>query len=315
MKDFMDNEETLKEGEETTSAEEASVEVVEETTSVEAQEVEVPTKDSGSAPTAEKANFFKQLWQKIVANKVISIAVAATLVVGSTAAILITSLSGGGNNPPIDNSNSSTTSTTSSSTNDSSSVDSSEEESPICTVTFESNGGTVMETITVERGAVIDLRDYMPIKANSYFYGWCSDAALTTRVDAFYMVQGNATLYAEWGTDETYVLTFETNGGSTIESVSYRPNAYLLEPAAPTKENYAFAGWYKDAACTKEFSFFTAPQMPKSNLTIYAKWVALNGFVFETNGGSEVEPIYGTAGDLVGEIATPTKEGKIFEGW
>ena len=78
MKDFMDNEETLKEGEEKASVEETSVEetaeeVVEETTSVEeTQEVKLPTNDGNKASTANKAsNFFKQLWQKIVANKVI----------------------------------------------------------------------------------------------------------------------------------------------------------------------------------------------------------------------------------------------------
>ena len=243
--------------------------------------------------------FFKKLWQKIVANKIVAIAVASVIVVGSSTAIIVASLSGGGNT---------------SSDSSSSSVESSEQ-AQIYTIKFESNGGSKVDAIQAEAGTVVDLNEYKPEKENGWFYGWCSDEGLTTRVDALYTVEGNVTLYAQWGTEEMYVLTFETNGGSTIESVSYRPNAYLLEPAQPTKENYSFGGWYKDAACTKEFSFFTAPQMPKGNLTIYAKWVALNGFIFETNGGSEIAPIYGTTGDLVGEIAEPTKAGQIFEGW
>ena len=242
--------------------------------------------------------FFKKLWQKIVANKLIAIVVAAIIVIGTSTAIVVASLSGGGNTP-----------------SDSSSSVESSEKAEIYTIKFESNGGTALQSIQVEAGTVVDLNEYKPEKGNSLFYGWCLDEGLTARVDALYTVESNVILYAEWGTEEMYVLTFETNGGSTIEAVSYRPNAYLLEPVEPTKENYAFGGWYKDAACTKEFSFFAAPQMPKSNLTIYAKWVALNGFIFETNGGSEVAPIYGATGDLVGEIEVPTKAGQIFEGW
>ena len=243
--------------------------------------------------------FFKSLWQKIVANKIVSIVVAAVLVVGVSTAIVVGNLSKGGKTP-VDSSDSS--------------VESSQE-TTTCTLTFETNGGDKINAVQVEVGTVVDLRDYTPTKANSWFYGWCSDVALENRVDAFYTVEGNVTLYAAWGTEETYVLSFETNGGTPIESVSYRPNAYLSVPNEPTKENYSFGGWYKDAACTKEFSFYAAPQMPKANLTIYAKWVSLNGFIFETNGGSEVAPIYGVTGDLVGEIAEPTKTGQIFEGW
>ena len=244
--------------------------------------------------------FFKALWQKIVANKVISIAVAAVIVVGVSTAIIVGSLSGGGK-PPVDST-------------DSSSVESSQE-AETCTITFESNGGTKITAVEVAVGSVVDLSQYVPVKDGNYFYGWCSDAELTTRVSGVYTVEGSVTLYAEWGAEETYVLSFETNGGTPIESVSYRPNAYLMEPAEPTKENYAFGGWYKDAACTKEFSFFTAPQMPKGNLTIYAKWNTLNGFIFETNGGSAVAPVYGEVGEPVDGLATPTKANEIFEGW
>ena len=43
--------------------------------------------------------FFKKLWQKIVANKLIAIVVAAIIVIGTSTAIVVASLSGGGNTP------------------------------------------------------------------------------------------------------------------------------------------------------------------------------------------------------------------------
>ena len=69
--------------------------------------------------------FFKSLWQKIVANKIVSIVVAAVLVVGVSTAIVVGNLSKGGKTP-VDSSDSS--------------VESSQE-TTTCTLTFETNGG------------------------------------------------------------------------------------------------------------------------------------------------------------------------------
>ena len=188
------------------------------------------------------------------------------------------------------------------------------EEDTTCTVTFETNGGSAVEAVTVEEGTTIDLADYTTQKSGSYFYGWAIDEALTTRADKHYTVVADATLYAQWAADEKYTLYFETNGGTTIAPVMYRPNDYLAAPAEPTKTNCTFGGWYADEALTKEFSFYTMPQMPAKDTTIYAKWNTMNAIVFQTNGGSEIEAVYGAVGDPV-DVEEPTKTGYIFEGW
>ena len=182
------------------------------------------------------------------------------------------------------------------------------------TLSFETNGGTPVPSVTVKEGETVLLSDYVTEKENNYFYGWTLDEAFQIRAENSFVVESDVKLYAQWGADEMYPLSFETNGGSKIDSVLYRPNAYLVAPADPTKANYAFGGWYKDAACTKEFSFFADPQMPKKALTIYAKWNPLNAIVFETNGGSTIETVYGLVGDPV-KVSEPTKDGYIFEGW
>lgn len=197
---------------------------------------------------------------------------------------------------------------------DSSSSSSSEIPAVTYVVSFETNGGSTLEAATIEEGTTIDLGDYVPTKDNCYFYGWCLDETLQTRAATLMEIYADVKLYAEWGAEEKYSLSFETGNGSKIDSVLYRANDYLNAPADPTRENYAFAGWYTDAACTKEFSFFGA-QMPKKALTVYAKWTPLNGILFETNGGSAVEAVYGATGDSIGSIAAPTKENYVFGGW
>lgn len=46
---------------------------------------------------------------------------------------------------------------------------------------------------------------------------------------------------------------------------------YLM-PKVPSREGYAFVGWYSDKACTKEYDF---NKPLRHNTTIYAKWEAI----------------------------------------
>ena len=68
-----------------------------------------------------------------------------------------------------------------------------------------------------------------------------------------------------------YNVSFNTNGGSKIQSQTVTRNSSVTQPADPTKENCTFAGWYTDKKCTKgnEFSFDTKIT---GNITLYAKW-------------------------------------------
>ncbi len=188
------------------------------------------------------------------------------------------------------------------------------EPTPTYVVSFDTNGGSAVQSVTVEENTKLNLENYVTTKQDNYFYGWCLDEELTQRASAVITVTSNVKLYAEWGEEELYWLNFETGLGSDVESVQYAPNSYLAIPEEPTRENYSFGGWYKDEDCTREFTFFGA-QMPKKNLTIYAKWNTLHGIIFNTNGGSEVNSIFGETGDPVSEPTPPTKTDYIFEGW
>ena len=201
-----------------------------------------------------------------------------------------------------------------SSTESSSSIESSVEQTKTYLITFETNGGTPVAAAQVEEGTTISLKDFVTTKDGAYFYGWALDKDFQNRASATMTITENTKFYAQWGAEEKYTLSFVTNGGTEIQSVLYRPNDYLAEPVAPTKPFHTFAGWYTDAACTQEISFYTFPQMPKGDLTVYAKWIPANGIIFESNGGTEVEMVTGAMGDPV-FVEEPTKAGYIFEGW
>ena len=66
-----------------------------------------------------------------------------------------------------------------------------------------------------------------------------------------------------------YVVSFETYGGTKIDSqiVEYKNKAE--KPSDPIKEGYIFKGWYKDSDLLVEFDYDT---LITENTTIYAKW-------------------------------------------
>ena len=104
-------------------------------------------------------------------------------------------------------------------------------------------------------------------------------------------------------------VNFDSNGGSTIESqtVAY---GKTLTPVIPTKSGYTFAGWY--LGDTKYD--FAAPVT--ENLTLTAKWTTNTYTItFDTDGGSEIDPITQDYGTAVTAPADPTRTGYTFAGW
>ena len=68
------------------------------------------------------------------------------------------------------------------------------------TLTFVTNGGSEIESITDVKGASIDLSKYVPTRDGYIFAGWFSDEALTAPVDTV-ILNANTTVYAKWTED------------------------------------------------------------------------------------------------------------------
>ena len=116
---------------------------------------------------------------------------------------------------------------------------------------------------------------------------------------------------------ESYTVTFETNGGSEVAAQTVEGGKTATEPAAPSKNDLNFGGWYTDSALTSAFSFSTAIT---SNITLYARWISASvptfEVTFETNGGSTVtKQVVASGGVAELPSASPTKTGFEFIGW
>ncbi|NCC87285.1 MAG: hypothetical protein EOM05_05390 [Clostridia bacterium] len=79
----------------------------------------------------------------------------------------------------------------------------------------------------------------------------------------------------------TYCVSFNTNGGSEIESIiNLSDGQKLAQPTASTKSGYVFAGWFKDLKLTDEWDFEKDTVI--SNTTLYANWEKITSAIIET---------------------------------
>lgn len=75
--------------------------------------------------------------------------------------------------------------------------------------------------------------------------------------------------YFRLKSNQSYTITFETNGGSKIDPIQIGEGFILKKPQDPTKTDHAFVGWYTDTNLTKAYDFDDAVV---GNMTLYAKW-------------------------------------------
>ena len=111
---------------------------------------------------------------------------------------------------------------------------------------------------------------------------------------------------------ETYTVTFNTTGGSKVESQEVKYGRLVTRPAdEPTRTGYLFDGWYMNG---EPFPFNS--YQVYDDLTIQARWKANNLTVtFDPNGGT-VE--YNTKVITYGVsyvLPTPERANYVFDGW
>lgn len=157
------------------------------------------------------------------------------------------------------------------------------------TLTFDTNGGNTIASEEKVKDTVVDISSYIPTRSGYDFEGWFLDEALTNKVTSV-KLDSNKTVYAKWdkvntggGTTVTkYILSFDTNGGSDVNSVSKVRNTTVnLSKYITTKSGYSFAGWFTDKELTKKVDQIKMT----SDITLYAKWI-------EGEGGEVIDPNY-----------------------
>ena len=157
---------------------------------------------------------------------------------------------------------------------------------------------------------------------NKQFGGWATaadgepvyaDKATVKNLTAD--ANGVFNLYANWTNTPlpTYNVTFDSNGGSDVESQTVLSGQCATEPTTPTKTGYTFVGWENNSVA---WNFADAVTQ---DITLVANWTANTYTVaFNANGGSgSMNPMSFTYGEsqalTANAFIAPTS--KVFNGW
>jgi uncharacterized repeat protein (TIGR02543 family) len=184
---------------------------------------------------------------------------------------------------------------------------------PIYTVTFNANGGSVSPTNreTATYGKLASLPT--PTRANYAFDGWFTEETGGTEVTTGTVFGANATIYAKW--TPIYAVFFDANDGLVSPTFNYTAtHGKLASLPTPTRTGYAFDGWFTTLTGGEEVTTNTV--FSQTGTTIYAKWTPIYTVTFNANGGT-VSPASGAtgAGGKFVSLPTPTRHGYAFDGW
>ena len=127
-----------------------------------------------------------------------------------------------------------------------------------------------------------------PEIAGYIFKGWFEDKEFKKEFNFDKFIIEDTYIYAKFIEDVRYAVSFDTNGGTTIDDLSILNGQTIsVVPATPEKEMAIFQGWYTSENYDTEYDF-SLPVI--KNMTLYAKWIPVYTVTFETNGGSSVSP-------------------------
>ena len=147
------------------------------------------------------------------------------------------------------------------------------------TVTFNSQGGSAVESQRVVIGGYATKPATDPTREGYDFVYWATDAEGTNEFRFNTTpVNANITLYAKW-TETICAVTFDSDGGSAVEPQNVGYGNKAIFPAIPTKDGYSFEMWQtkKDVEVEggetewqyEEFDFGTPIT---EDITLYALW-------------------------------------------
>lgn len=168
--------------------------------------------------------------------------------------------------------------------------------------------GTDKVTLTFDKADVLPV----PARTGYIFKGWKSDnlggiftdengnmlAPLTKELK-------NEKFTAEWEA-KTIMLTFDSNGGSTVNPVTAKFGTDVPAIAEPEKEGYTFTGWTPAVPKT----------MPAEDMSFVAGWkINRHTIRFDTDGGNTINSITQDYGTAIVAPANPVKRGYTFNEW
>jgi len=178
-------------------------------------------------------------------------------------------------------------------------------------VTFDTAGGSAIEAQDIVYGDKAVRPEENPTRENYNFLGWITEDGEAFDFDA--PITGTTTIYAKWQQIKAneYTVTFDTAGGSAVDTQYVEDGKTAVKPADPKKNGYTFVKWVTDANVAFDFA---APITEA--ITLHAEWTATEYTItFDADGGKSVESKKYTIESETFELPETTKEGYVFKGW
>jgi len=138
---------------------------------------------------------------------------------------------------------------------------------------------------------------------NGIEYDFNQEVTSNMELKAIYELEEQSTI------EEIFTVTFDSDGGSSVESQS--TNTKAKKPTDPVKSGYVFIGWYLNGT---EYNF---NNKVTGNITLKAKWLKDEKFTitFDSAGGSSVASQTVNTYKTVSKPTNPTKSGYTFVEW
>ena len=144
---------------------------------------------------------------------------------------------------------------------------------PVQYVFIDGQGNTVSPVYNMN-GA---LSDCQPIVAgdNVVWYttggsdNWWSSSE---EAPTFYTINTSNGQSAAHDATQSHVVTFDSNGGSSVQSQNVRVGATATQPATPTRTGYTFQGWYTAKNGGTRYDF---DKVVTGDVTLYARWAVI----------------------------------------
>ena len=193
------------------------------------------------------------------------------------------------------------------------------------TITFDGNGNTggsapANQTKTHAVDLTVAGNSGSLVKSGYTFAGWNTSAngtGTSYAAESTYSANAATTLYAQWSTN-SFTVTYDTQGGSSVTGVTTLTGGSLANPGTPTRAGYTFAGWFIGSSGGAALTFPYVHNQT-SNFTLFAQWTANTYTVLYEYNGATANSSSASANYLTGgagiNLPNPTKTGYGFAGW
>jgi uncharacterized repeat protein (TIGR02543 family) len=193
-------------------------------------------------------------------------------------------------------------------------------------VSYDANGGSNGPISSNKNfGSTVTVSSGVPTRTGYDFQGWNTVQAGTgsarTSGATFTMPASNVVHYAQWSL-ATFTVYYNANGGSG--SINPQPGRYnnniTVTNTTPSRPGYTFSGWNTAPdGSGVNYTSGGSLTLPASNVTLYAKWIAVTYTLsYSANGGTSAPAA--ESGKTTGEVFTlsassPTRTNYWFSGW